>query len=52
MDNEKEIERLREIGRKGGLARAVKLSKAERSRIALKAVWIREYLKELKKKQT
>jgi len=45
-------EYLREMGRKGGKARAAKLTPEERTRSALYAVSMREYLKELKKKKT
>jgi len=45
-------EYMREMGRKGGKARAAKLTPEERTRSALYAVSMREYLKELKKKKS
>jgi len=45
-------EYMRELGRKGGKARAAKLTPEERTRSALYAVSMREYLKELKKKKS
>ena len=45
-------EYLKEMGRKGGKARAAKLTPEERTRSALYAVSMREYLKELKKKKS
>jgi hypothetical protein len=45
-------EYLKEIGSKGGKARAAKMTPEERTKSAVIAVSMREYLKELKKKKT
>ena len=45
-------EYLREMGRKGGKARAAKLTPEEKTRIALQGVFMKQYLKNLKKKST
>ena len=45
-------EYMRELGRKGGKARAAKLTPEEKTRIALQGVFMKQYLKNLKKKST
>jgi len=45
-------EYLKEMGRKGGKARAAKLTPEEKTRIALQGVFMKQYLKNLKKKST
>jgi len=45
-------EYMKEIGSKGGKARAAKMTPEERTKSAVLAVSMREYLKELKKKKT
>ena len=45
-------EYMKELGRKGGKARAAKLTPEEKTRIALQGVFMKQYLKNLKKKST
>ena len=52
MTKEEKLEFMRQIGSKGGKARKERLTPEERTQIALKAVWIREYIRNLKKKNS